>query len=1030
MRPLALVSFLALIGPAALAFQPLEQAPSHDDEHAHGDHGAMEPTRIYSFDIEVQRTLRASTAWQDFVQGEGAGWTVRFDEATGEPLRAFGKGLDVGVIDTPEDAVRAVRAFLGRNAAAFNISPKALGQGRASYSEDAATWYIDVPVMYDGSPIWRGGLTARIKHGKLVMVGSQAYTETPKVGSVALDANQAASIAVDLGPAPGASHDNVRSELVWLPWEGRNGLELVRAWEVRSFTAEPVGEWVSFVDAETGELLTYYNEVVFIDGQVQARVHPRTLNDSLANAPLVGARITGQNGARTATDASGRFSVAGNAFRVELRGTDLIVRDQANGNNIPSFDSANSDLVLTADVMPQPALSTWVAVHTVRDFMARFSSTRVGGTDRDNTLTANINVSGGTCNAFYSSQNGSINFFVAGGGCNNTGLLADVIYHEWGHAFHRWSLNDPRRFDGSLSEGIADTVAFLQTNDNIIAPTFRTNGGGIRDVAPNRRYPENFVTDQRAVHSNGLIFGGAMWDLVAELEGTYGREGANEIVGNLLADAIRAGTGIPTIGEEILLADDDDGDLSNGTPHYCEIITALEPHGLAPALAFNALVEHEQVVQAEPDAVTLTAAGAAVDLSCVDIDDINVIYRANGGEWQSAPMSGADGSVEATLTGLPYGTFVEYYLDAGSAAVPRGGVRNPLSLFVGGVIPVWSTDFEADDGGFTSELLVGDASSAGANDWQWGTPNARPASGRGGTTVSGDPDGAYSGNNAWGNDLGNVLEDADGNPQFWNGQYQPERHNRLSSPTLQVPPHLEGVFLRYARWLTVEDGYFDNAQILADGEVVWTNFDSGQENASASHEDRRWVLHSVDLDDATADGEVVLSWDIITDGGAQFGGWNIDDVALVAPATPNNRLAIIDLQAGDDEEGGPMVTWTNPAYAPVERVFVIRKEDSLPTGPDDGEVVFEDTAPELGASNFFRDTTGKRNQVYYYAAYGDDGQDALGWTVEGWNADAGSGFGQSDGVAGCSCDANASPAHLAWLGLGGLVLFLRRRRQD
>ena len=31
-------------------------------------------------------------------------------------------------------------------------------------------------------------------------------------------------------------------------------------------------------------------------------------------------------------------------------------------------------------------------------------------------------------------------FLSRGGGCNNTGRIADVSYHEWGHGFHYYNL--------------------------------------------------------------------------------------------------------------------------------------------------------------------------------------------------------------------------------------------------------------------------------------------------------------------------------------------------------------------------------------------------------------------------------------------------------------------------------------------------------------------------------------------------------------------------------------------------------------
>ena len=78
--------------------------------------------------------------------------------------------------------------------------------------------------------------------------------------------------------------------------------------------------------------------------------------------------------------------------------------------------------------------------------------------------------------------------------------------------------------------------------------------------------------------------------------------------------------------------------------------------------------------------------------------------------------------------------------------------------------------------------------------------------------------------------------------------------------------------------------------------------------------------------------EVSIAWEIISDAGLSMGGWTIDDVCLYAPATPNNRLAVTDFQATDDVEGGITLSWTQPKFAPVERVVVIRNADAYPKG--------------------------------------------------------------------------------------------------
>ena len=74
----------------------------------------------------------------------------------------------------------------------------------------------------------------------------------------------------------------------------------------------------------------------------------------------------------------------------------------------------------------------------------------------------------------------SVNFFRSGGGCNNTGLLADVMQHEWGHGLdHHTGYGG----DGARGEGISDVLGWLSTHDSFLARYFRVGDGvGIRQA--------------------------------------------------------------------------------------------------------------------------------------------------------------------------------------------------------------------------------------------------------------------------------------------------------------------------------------------------------------------------------------------------------------------------------------------------------------------------------------------------------------------------------------------------------------------
>ena len=72
-----------------------------------------------------------------------------------------------------------------------------------------------------------------------------------------------------------------------------------------------------------------------------------------------------------------------------------------------------------------------------------------------------------TCNGFW---NGStINFYRSGGGCRNTGELAGVFDHEWGHGMDD---NDANGAISNSGEGYADIAAIYRYQDSCVGHGF------------------------------------------------------------------------------------------------------------------------------------------------------------------------------------------------------------------------------------------------------------------------------------------------------------------------------------------------------------------------------------------------------------------------------------------------------------------------------------------------------------------------------------------------------------------------------
>ena len=466
------------------------------------------------------------------------------------------------------------------------------------------------------------------------------------------------------------------------------------------------------------------------------------------------------------------------------------------------------------------------------------------------------------CNAY---SDGTRVFFVrASAICGNTGRLPDVVYHEFGHTLHEHALIDGE-MDPALAEGVADYLAATITGDPAMARGFYLTDEPLRDIDPDgleHVWPEDIDSDP---HLTGRIVAGAFWDLRSALVADLGEAEGVALADQLYYQAIRHAVDIPSTYLEVLLADDDDGDLGGGTPHRCAIDTAFGRHHLADPDATGAIgspaVEGLEVfVPVEPPTSSCPA---------LDVDGVRLAWRRRGEDALGDPidMTAVAGGFRAALPELPPGTAVDYQIEV----VRRSGEverrpSNPADptyqLFVGETEPVYCTGFRdppAADG-WTSGAYPAD----GEDDWMWGQPWG----------AAGDPVRGFSGTTVYGTDLGGIDGD---------GRYPPGQVTYADLPELAVPP-ADQVRLQYRRWLTVEDASFDVAAISVNGGLAWQNLIS--EDGDVHHLDREWRFHDLDISDKVVDGRVAVRFEIAADGDVQLGGWNLDDVCLVTFTAP------------------------------------------------------------------------------------------------------------------------------------------------
>ncbi len=836
----------------------------------------VEPNRVLHFSPENQYRWSEQANWQSFLQ-EHPSWNARFDEQTGLPFRMWGQGISVNTTSPSVIQEQVLRLLADHDL--LPIKASMLSLESLGFDEVTNRWYAGFNQMvmlkdpvwnninssWEGYiPVWRRGVEARIQNSKLTLMGVNLLIDNEDgaaVHQVELTASKAMEVAQSK-ISTDAFTWNTAAELMILPLEDTSvdhpkGMDSRLCWEVRWETQQPRGKWVAFVDAESGNVWNVHNEVRFFEGTLYGEHDERTIGDPIVYSPLSELNLDGAN---WRTGLTGEYSSEDNvnSVSVGLEGRRTRIYNQTGAE--ATFEVTGGEQILTADESTLPQLDQYVFQNQIYAWATIWAPQVINAWTRSNVYVNEDDV----CNAYF---DGDLHFYRSGGGCNNTGRIADVSFHEWGHGFHYYNLLSGD-YDGSMSEGIADAISFFQTSDNVMAPNFGTNGAYIRDVEPNYRYPEDIVDE---VHQDGLIFAGAVWDWWNDLRSEMGDTGAYETVIPVFVGGLRGGPTIPTVFDEFLFADDDNADLSDGTPNECSLIDAFSLHGLGPNGTTGLFSLNHDDLDNQPEGSSLTISADVLQFasqcSTAEPESASLFVSWDGGlSWEESDLSIDNEQLEGDIPAYVDEGVVQYYIEVTDSennrvTVPPDSTIHPFTFYLGNLEEIYCTDFEMDDGGFTHSLLAGD-NQEGADDWQWGQPMG----------MGGDPDYAASGNNVWGNDLGGEV-----NGQQYNGEYQNDKHNQLLSSIVDVDGY-EQVVLTYDRWLSVEDGYFDNATISANGEVIWTNHSSSESIGDEHHEDQQWQNHSLLLN--VTDPTIQFSWDLESDRGLTMGGWTIDNFCV------------------------------------------------------------------------------------------------------------------------------------------------------
>lgn len=433
--------------------------------------------------------------------------------------------------------------------------------------------YFDVGFSYQtpefGEPVW----AFREVLGRHAGPISVANIQSSCAGAIYFDSL--------LGPEVSGEVQS-SAELIMPHVQKANTFTYSRAVAVTGTRSDYPGEIITATFAcGTGQLLEAHSDRIFAESrQVIANVFERSYLGGKVGIPMANSGVT--DGAQNfLTDSLGTYTDPDGGLQASLKldGARGYVVDQNVPMTLPisAFDGAGI-ATLSPAANALVATNAFVSVQRVNTFVRRHLTQAQAGI-----LGARVRISinvAGSCNAYYTGT--TVNFYPEGRGCANTALVNDVIYHEWGHGLDDYTGRQVGITDGAFSEGIGDIIAAYLAGDSNMAPGFTLNSTTpIRRLKNVFRFPDN----QGEVHSEGMIIGGAFWDLREALMARYGA-----VKGAFAAEAFFFRHLLSTDSyrdsyQALVTLDDNDGNPATRSPNFCLINTAFAQHGLATAVA-------------------------------------------------------------------------------------------------------------------------------------------------------------------------------------------------------------------------------------------------------------------------------------------------------------------------------------------------------------------------------------------------------------------------------------------------------------
>lgn len=563
---------------------------------------------------------------------------------------------------TEKTAAASVKDFLNQNKVEFKIDIRDLQVKKIVTRGDKTFVYFDQ--TYKGIPIYESRTVAYIKGDELMYLRSNYASDIKVNTKPKISKNLAKDNAKDMLTSIGyynLAGDYFNYEIdnpvnpsatttVIYPKKGNYYL----AYKVDFEHSSLPSSFTFFVDAETGSVIDYIDHTISFDvsGTVTGMKWGDPYTDHVQNEEPFEDLYVEIDGSQYITDEDGFYSGVDNNGDIDLHallsGPRVIVSHDG-AEEAEHFFNAQRDLTHNWNWAEEDESTSmeesnvFYHINQIYDYAQSIGAVEV----REDPIDVIVN-GYGVCNAGFSHSNWQIVLGSYGTTCgefcyqcDSMGLISDVLYHEYGHGINREVSDGMGAYwgqSGNLNEGLADYWACTMNNDpNMGEGFYYNNPSGLRNCNSDNIYPDDYDPEP---HSGTEIMSGALWDVRSNL----GKASFDPLIINALRLQPRA---YDEMLEALVIMDDDNGNLGDGTPNQELICSAFVDHRIYHPICYghvDAMAYIGSYQEASYPLVVMTG------------DEIDILGTVVGNELSSYTLYYGIGSNPSTWTQIASGS--------------------------------------------------------------------------------------------------------------------------------------------------------------------------------------------------------------------------------------------------------------------------------------------------------------------------------------------------------------------------------------